>query len=102
MPSAPLGSAPIPSSEPNVTKVVPPKPPVDFDLGSEAEVLEDKVQAEEDDFESTVIIPPNAGASSNAAAKDSTNAFIARVKEQLSSEPEIDQEQKSFSSTIPQ
>ena len=102
MPSAPLGSAPIPPSEPNVNKVIPTKPPVDFDLGSETEVLEDKVQAEEDDFESTVIIPPNAGASSNVAAKDSTNAFIARVKEQLSSEPEIEKEQKSFSSTIPQ
>ena len=102
MPSAPLGSAPIPPSEPNVNKVIPPKPPVDFDLGSEAEVLEDKVQPEEDDFESTVIIPPNAGASSNPAAKDSTNAFIARVKEQLSSEPEIEKEQKPFSSTIPQ
>jgi hypothetical protein len=102
MPSAPLGSAPIPPSVPHAAKVIPSKPPVDFDLGSEAEVLEDKVQAEEDDFESTVIIPPNAGASSNAAAKDSTNAFIARVKEQLSSEPEIEKEQKSFSSTIPQ
>lgn len=101
MPSAPLGSAPIPPSEPNVAKVIPPKPPVDFDLGSEAEVLEDKVQAEEDEFESTVVIPPNAGASSNPAAKDSTNAFIARVKEQLSSEPEIEKEQKPFSSTIP-
>jgi len=102
MPSAPLGSAPIPPSEPETSKVTPPKPPVDFDLGSKPEVLEDKVQAEEDDFESTVIIPPNAGASSNVAAKDSTNAFIARVKEQLSSEPEIEKEQKSFSSTIPQ
>ena len=65
-------------------------------------MLEDKDQPEEDDFESTVIIPPNAGASSNEAAKDSTNAFIARVKEQLSSEPEIDKELKPFSSTIPQ
>ncbi|MDH3632621.1 MAG: hypothetical protein OER98_15980 [Gammaproteobacteria bacterium] len=101
-PAAPLGSAPIPPSEPGVSKVIPPKPPVDFDLGSEVEELEDKVQPEEDDFESTVIIPPNAGASSNEAAKDSTNAFIARVKEQLSSEPEIDKEQKPFSSTIPQ
>ena len=100
-PAAPLGSAPIPPSEPDVAKVIPPKPPVDFDLGSEPEVLEDKVQAEEDDFESTVIIPPNAGASSNEAAKDSTNAFIARVKEQLSSEPEIDKDLKPFSSTIP-
>jgi len=101
-PAAPLGSAPIPPGEPDVSKVIPPKPPVDFDLGSEAEVLEDKVQPEEDDFESTVIIPPDAGASINAAAKDSTNAFIARVKEQLSSEPAMDKEQKSFSSTIPQ
>jgi len=101
-PAAPLGSAPIPPSEPDASKVIPPKPPVDFDLGSEVEVLEDKDQPEEDDFESTVIIPPNAGASSNEAAKDSTNAFIARVKEQLSSEPEIDNDKKSFSSTIPQ
>ncbi len=100
-PAAPLGSASIPPSEPNGSKVTPAKPPVDFDLGSEVEVLEDKDQPEEDDFESTVIIPPNAGASSNEAAKDSTNAFIARVKEQLSSEPEIDKDKKSFSSTIP-
>ncbi|MBT8433693.1 MAG: hypothetical protein KJN95_03485, partial [Gammaproteobacteria bacterium] len=57
-PAAPLGSAPIPPSEPDVSKVIPPKPPVDFDLGSEVEVLEDKDQPEEDDFESTVIIPP--------------------------------------------
>ena len=101
--AAPLGSAPIPPSEPKVAKVIPPKPPVDFDLGSETEALEDKVQAEEDEFESTVVIPPDAGASSNAAAKDSTNAFIARVKEQLSS-PETDSEnrQDSFTSTIPQ
>ena len=101
--AAPLGSAPIPPSEPKVAKVIPPKPPVDFDLGSETEELEDKVQAEEDEFENTVIIPPNAGASSNVAAKDSTNAFIARVKEQLSSpETESENQQDSFSSTIPQ
>jgi len=98
-----LGSAPIPPSEPNVAKVIPPKPPVDFDLGSETETPEDKVQAEEDEFENTVIIPPNAGASSNAAAKDSTNAFIARVKEQLSSpETESDNKQEPFTSTVPQ
>lgn len=101
--SAPLGSAPIPPRESDVAKVIPPKPPVDFDLGAETEVLEDKVQAEEDEFENTVVIPPNAGASSNEAAKDSTNAFIARVKEQLSSaEPSTENKQDSFSSTIPQ
>ena len=102
-PLNPLGSAPIPPSEPDVAKVIPPKPPVDFDLGSETEVLEDKVQAEEDEFENTVIIPPDAGASSNVAAKDSTNAFIARVKEQLSSpETESENKQDSFTSTVPQ
>ena len=102
-PSNPLGSAPIPPSEPKVAKVIPAKPPVDFDLGSETEALEDKVQAEEDEFENTVIIPPNAGASTNAAAKDSTNAFIARVKEQLSSpDAESENKQDSFTSTVPQ
>ncbi len=87
-PTTPLGSAPIPQKEPEIDKVIPPKPPVDFDLGSDSEELEDKVQTEEDEFENTVIIPPNAGASSNDAAQNSTNAFIARVKDQLSSPPE--------------
>jgi len=101
--SAPLGSAPIPPKEADVAKVIPPKPPVDFDLGAETEALEDKVQAEEDEFESTVVIPPNAGASSNEPAKASTNAFIARVKEQLETpESASENKQKSFSSTIPQ
>ncbi len=92
-PTAPLGSAPIPSMKPAAkaaqappaNKVIPPKPPVDFDLGSADDgVLEDKPEVEEDDFLSTVVIPPNAAASAKAATgANSTDAFIARVKEQL-------------------
>jgi hypothetical protein len=118
-PSAPLGSAPIPSMKPAAkaakappaNKVVPPKPPVDFDLGSaDDDATEDKPEVEEDDFLSTVVIPPNAAAlarNAAASAKDaetnSTDAFIARVKEQLTTpDPLAKNGKDSVSSTIPQ
>ncbi len=111
-PRAPLGSAPIPSMKPaakatqapSVNEVVPPKPPVDFDLGSvDDEPLEDKPEVEEDDFLSTVVIPPNAAASAKAASENSTDAFIARVKEQLTTpDPVANNGKDSLSSTIPQ
>jgi hypothetical protein len=89
-PKAPLGSAPIPSMKPAAAppaiKATPPKPPVDFDLGSvDDAALEDKPEVEEDDFLSTVVIPPNAAALARAKVdgENSTDAFIARVKEQL-------------------
>ena len=117
-PSAPLGSAPIPSMKPAAKaaeappadKMIPPKPPVDFDLGSADDgATEDKPEVEEDDFLSTVVIPPNAAAlarNAAASAKDaganSTDAFIARVKEQLTTpDPAAKNGKDSFSSTIP-
>ena len=111
-PAAPLGSAPIPAAKPAASATeskpaaasIPPKPPVDFDLGSAvADVKEDKVEAEEDEFINTVVIPPNAAASSKKAGSNSTDAFIARVKEQLSSPEQIPESKRDpFSSTIPQ
>ncbi len=115
---APLGSAPIPSMKPAAkaaeappaNKVISPKPPVDFDLGSADDgATEDKPEVEEDDFLSTVVIPPNAAAlarNAAASAKDaganSTDAFIARVKEQLTTpDPAAKNGKDSFSSTIP-
>ena len=109
--AAPLGSAPIPSKKPSasaaeskpVDTVIPPKPPVDFDLGSaENDAIEDKTEAEEDQFINTVVIPPNAAASRKKAGNNSTDAFIARVKEQLSTPEQIPTNKKDFSSTIPQ
>ena len=109
-PAAPLGSAPIPPSEPPkpaasapaAAKVIPPKPPVDIDLGFGDASTEDKPESEDDDFIETVVIPPNAGAMNDDKSRNSTDAFIARVKEQLStSEPPAGNE-KDFTSTIPQ
>ncbi|MGD8350536.1 MAG: hypothetical protein PVI79_14915, partial [Gammaproteobacteria bacterium] len=56
----------------------------------------------EADFESTVIIPPDASRSINEKSKQSSDAFIARVKEQLSSSEPIGDDKKDFTSTIPQ
>ena len=110
--AAPLGSAPIPSMKPSanaaeskpVDTVIPPKPPVDFDLGSaEDDAIEDKAEAEDDQFINTVVIPPNAAASKKKAGNNSTDAFIARVKEQLSTPEQIPENKRDpFSSTIPQ
>jgi hypothetical protein len=111
--AAPLGSAPIPSKkasekapEPKApSNVIPVKPPVDFDLGSAGgDVNEDKAEAEDDQFINTVVIPPNAAASNkDSAARNSTDAFIARVKEQLSTPEQAPADGKDkFSSTIPQ
>jgi len=111
-PAAPLGSAPIPAAKPTASTAkskpaaasMPPKPPVDFDLGSAGDdVKEDKVEAEDDEFINTVVIPPNAAASSKKVGSNSTDAFIARVKEQLSSPEQIPENKPDpFSSTIPQ
>jgi hypothetical protein len=111
-PAAPLGSAPIPSIKPAAStketppasKIIPPKPPVDFDLGAADDgAYEDKAEVEEDEFLNTVVIPPNAAASKKDPARNSTDAFIARVKEQLTtSEPVAQNGRDSFSSTIPQ
>ncbi|MDH3218271.1 MAG: hypothetical protein OEO19_01965 [Gammaproteobacteria bacterium] len=115
-PIAPLGSAPIPpmqssapvtsrpDPEPDTAKVIPPKPPVDIELGfgSEPAAADDKPDAEEDEFINTVIIPPNAGAASQDKSRNSTDAFIARVKQQLSTSEPLPENEKDFTSTIPQ
>ncbi|MCP4874473.1 MAG: hypothetical protein GY896_03225 [Gammaproteobacteria bacterium] len=119
-PATPLGSAPIPSIEqPAEAKpataplgspqevapatATPPQPLVDFDLGGGDAPMQDKPEPEEDEFINTVVIPPNATASNKNSTRNSTDAFIARVKEQLSSsDPLPESEQDPFSSTIPQ
>jgi hypothetical protein len=84
--ATPLGSAPIPpmnpaanTAEPNpAPAIIPPKPPVDFDLGSaNDDANEDK--AEEVDFTNTVVIPPNAAASSKKAGSNSDDDFTNTV-----------------------
>ena len=111
-PAAPLGSAPIPSAKPaapaQLKEVIPQKPPVDIELTGETEVVEQPGADENSDFDSTVVISPDASLSrkqegNNQGSGGSTEAFIARVKQQLSnSEPLAEQEEDSFSSTIPQ
>jgi hypothetical protein len=54
------------------------------------------------DFESTLVIPPDASISASEKSKNSGDAFIARVKEQLSSSEPIGDDKKDFTSTIPQ
>ena len=109
--AAPLEPAPIPVIKPAASAaeskpaaaIIPPKPPVDFDLGSaDDDAKEDKVEAEDDQFINTVVIPPNAAALNKKAGNNSTDAFIARVKEQLSTPEQIPASKKDFSSTIPQ
>jgi hypothetical protein len=109
--AAPLGSAPVPAIKPAASAaeskpaaaIISPKPLVDFDLGSaDDDAKEDKVEAEDDQFINTVVIPPNAAALSKKAGNNSTDAFIARVKEQLSTPAQIPANNKDFSSTIPQ
>jgi hypothetical protein len=109
--AAPLGSAPIPAIKPATSAaeskpaaaIISPIPLVDFDLGSaDDDAKEDKVEAEDDQFINTVVIPPNAAALSKKAGNNSTDAFIARVKEQLSTPAQIPANNKDFSSTIPQ
>ena len=92
--------------------VIPPKPPVDIDLGfggsDEDAVAEsstaDKENEPEDDFAQTVVMPPPGGSQPEDNSRNSTDAFIARVKEQLSSsdpvkDPDAEQD---YSSTVPQ
>ncbi len=120
-PSAPPAKAAPEKAKPAAAAVIPPKPPVDFDLTSETEAIADEdaplVDAEpvddDDPFIQTVVMPPpNGGGEQAEAPRNSTDAFIARVKQQLSSpdntqfqadgESEKDKDKDSFSSTIPQ
>ncbi|MDH3760834.1 MAG: hypothetical protein OEU50_07595 [Gammaproteobacteria bacterium] len=94
------------ASEAAAAKIKPSKPPVDIDLGfgdaAAADSREEPKPAEEDDFIETVVIPPNAGARNEEKSRNSTDAFIARVKEQLSSSDSMADSSKDFTSTIPQ
>ncbi len=116
-PAAALGSAPIPSMKPAgnaakpppVDSPIPPKPPVDFDLAKETDGANQETAEVEETYLDTVVIPqiavPPSTAASNkdAAQKNSTDAFIAKVKKQLTtSEPAAEKGKDSFSSTIPQ
>ena len=113
--TTPLGSAPIPPmmkpEADNAPKTAP--------LGSApipAMAEEESEEAVEDPFESTMIIPPpNANgelkkntepSSETRTSQSSTDAFIARVKEQLSASESMhdmsaESEQDPFTSTIP-
>ena len=108
----PLGSAPIPPMESSApAKVIPPKPPVDIEFGDTDAATQaaggDSDGPEEDEFSQTVVIPPpnGAGEKKTEPPRNSTDEFISRVKQQLASssnKPDVDAEQDSFTSTIPQ
>jgi hypothetical protein len=101
-PVAPLGSAPIPPSRP-IPSVVPPKPAVDIELTADIEISAeakpdgDKVE-DPPDFESTMVITPDATLSSKPST-NSTGAFIDRVKEQLANSDSADDEDEAFIQT---
>ncbi|MDJ0776762.1 MAG: hypothetical protein QNJ85_02790 [Gammaproteobacteria bacterium] len=109
--SPPLGSAPIPPMETSTPPAIPPRPPVDIEFGDAdapaASATADSDGPEEDEFSQTVVIPPpNAAAQKKTEPpRNSTDEFISRVKQQLAStgtKPDLDAEQDSFTSTIPQ
>ena len=98
-PAAPLGSAPIPS-------MLPPKPAIDIELTGDIDIVDEATAADAKvddppDFESTMVVTPDATLSSKTP-KNSTDAFIDRVKEQLStSEAPSEDEQDPFIQTTP-
>ena len=103
LPVATLGSAPIPPSQPaQAAEVTPPKlPRVDIELTGDIEIPDEI--AVEPDYDSTVVIKPDAAKMGKNQAKASTDAFIARVKEQLSSRENLPgNDEDAFTSTIPQ
>ena len=94
---------PVPEMEPSppVANVIPPKPPVDIELTGENEIADEI--AVEPDYDSTVVIKPDAAMMGKNQAKNSTDAFIARVKEQLSNPENLPgNDEDAFTSTIPQ
>ncbi|MCP4472904.1 MAG: hypothetical protein GY815_19870, partial [Gammaproteobacteria bacterium] len=101
-PVAPLGSAPIPPSQPATptANIIPPKPPVDIKL-TDIQIPEEP--AAEPDYDSTLVIKPDAATMGKNQAQNSTDAFITRVEEQLSSPENLpENDEGSFTSTIPQ
>jgi len=101
-PVATLGSAPIPPSKPATPTAVvsPPRPPIDLDL-SDFKIPEEP--AAETDYDSTLVVKPDASVTTKNKAQSSTEAFIARVKEQLSNPENLSEsDEDPFISTIPQ
>jgi len=110
-PAPALGSAPIPGAEPEpparAEKAVPPKTPVDIDVTGETELPESIGEDTEPDYDATVVIAPDASLSrkqepDKQESTNSTDAFIARVKQQLSNPEPLDEKDEPFTSTIPQ
>lgn len=115
-PNAPLDLAPIPSAEPEPpkpeTEVIPPKPPVDidvtdFDLTVETELPDESGASADPDYDATVVIESNPSlaqitkSNDSTTADNSTNAFIERVKGQMSNpEPLAENKEDPFTSTI--
>ena len=65
-----------------------------------AELPDEPEPTPEPDFEATMVIAPDASLL-NKASGNSTEAFIERVKEQLSDSPS-EKKEEPFTSTIPQ
>jgi hypothetical protein len=90
-PTASLGSAPIPAMASS---------PDDKPAEAPAAVPDKVESAPATEFESTMIMPPDPSRSSKPSS-NSTEAFIERVKEQLSGS-RTEKEEEPFISTIPQ
>jgi hypothetical protein len=111
----PAAAAPRPVSDSRIGgDDQPHPPPVDIELTDTLSIPQDKAaeksaevpdhvkNAPVTDFESTMIIAPDASLSSKPSSNgNSTEAFIERVKEQLSGSP-AEKEEEPFTSTIPQ
>jgi DnaK suppressor protein len=117
LPVASLGSAPIPMSDSILDDdSILPLPPIDIELTDTfpipenmpeeilaelpAELPEESEDEAEPDFEDTMVIAPDASLSKKSSG-NSTEAFIERVKEQLSDSPAKSND-KPFIATVPQ
>jgi hypothetical protein len=83
--------------------VVPPKPAVDIELTNDIKIPSEANSgfnkiADPLDFESTIIIPPDATLS-NKPSTNSNGDFIDRVKKQLSNSDSADDEDEAFIQT---
>jgi hypothetical protein len=101
-PEAPAAAAPTPPSRP-IPSVVPPKPAVDIELTGDIEVSADAKSDDNQadsmpDFESTMIIAPDASLS-NKPSTSSSDAFIDRVKKQLADSDSAADKDEAFIQT---
>ena len=109
---------PAPEKAESTSGVIPAKPPVDIELfdqsGNSETATKEAPQSETgsipvlnpknevQDFAKTVIVPPPSdGPKEEDSPSNSTDAFIARVKEQLASSDPLDPDMDAYSSTIP-